>query len=155
MSGKILTIILLVVAVISGAAIYWLQVYGYYYDAPENTEIQLVNIATGQGETIPVDDFVGIDADTSPLRFRACFTMPFSQALLSETYQFYQGATPLIAPDWFECFDAAAIGADLEQGMALAFLGRTGIDKVADQVIAVYPDGRAFAWNQLNETYAE
>ncbi len=38
----------------------------------------------------------------------------------------------------------------------MAFLGEKDIrDGGVDRVIAVYPDGRAFAWHQLNEKYDE
>ena len=69
--------------------------------------------------------------------------------------QIYEGAEPLIAPPWFDCFDAARIGPDVADGPAVAFLSQREIAPGVDRVIAVYPDGRAFAWHQLNEKYAE
>ena len=57
-----------------------------------------------------------IGSSGSPLRFRACFHTPMSQAMLTETYQPYPGAEPLIAPSGFPCFDATAIGRALETG---------------------------------------
>ena len=45
-----------------------------------------------------------------------------TQAMLTETYKTYEGAVPLIAPSWFDCFDATAIGEALEKGEAIAFL---------------------------------
>lgn len=155
MRGKILAIAIVTTSLFFGGVMYWLQVYGYYEEVSANTEIRLINIATGMPETIEIDSFQGIDADTSPLRFRACFITPLSQAHLVETYEAYKYATPLVAPGWFDCFDAVTIGRDLESGAAIAFLGRKGIDIVADRVIAVYPDGQAYAWHQLNEIYAE
>ena len=73
-------------------------------------------------------------------------------ALLTETYRIYEKPTPLIAPSWFSCFNAKQIGADLENGAAVAFLSEENIHPGVDRVIAVYPDGRAFAWQQLNES---
>ena len=91
----------------------------------------------------------GIDADSSPLRFRACFSTPLSQAMLTETYRHYENPVPLVAPYWFDCFDAEAIGKALENGEALAFLSEAGIAPGVDRVVAVFADGRAFAWHQL------
>ena len=106
-------------------------------------------------EAIVVENIEGIDADSSPLRFRACFTTPLTQATLTETYQLYDRPTPLTAPGWFDCFDADAIGEALERGEALAFLSQANIARGVDRVVAVFPDGRAFAWHQLNDTYKE
>ena len=57
---------------------------------------------------------------------------------------------PLTAPGWFDCFDAVAIGEALEKGEAIAFLSQANIHPGVDRVVAVFPDGRAFAWHQLN-----
>ena len=117
--------------------------------------MSLTNIATGEPEPILFENFEGIDGSSSPIRYRACFTAQMSFAAITETYLDYEGATPLTAPGWFECFDAEAIGAALEAGEAFAFLGTKNILDGVDRVVAIYPDGRAFAWNQLNEKYAE
>jgi len=95
-----------------------------------------------------------MDNDRSrPLR--ACFTTPLGEPYLSETYAAYDSAEPLTAPGWFDCFDARAIGEALEAGSALAFLGERDISHGVDRVIAIFGDGRGFAWHQLNETFAE
>lgn len=150
-AGKIIAGGLVLTAAIAGVAMYWLQEYAYYteVDFAAGEEIRLTLIEGGQAEPIPAEDLRGIDAGSSPLRFRACFTTPLSLAMLSETYQGYDGAVPLIAPSWFDCFDAAAIGAALEAGQALAFLSQAGIAPQTDRVVAVFPDGRAFAWHQI------
>jgi hypothetical protein len=60
--------------------------------------------------------------------------------------------TPLTAPGWFDCFDAAAIGAALEAGEAEAVLGERNARAGVDRVFAVFPDGRVYGWHQLNGT---
>jgi hypothetical protein len=114
--------------------------------------MRMVSIATHEPEVLAVDGFEGIEGDSSPLRFRGCFRVELSLALLTETYEIYEGATPLIAPSRFACFDAQQIGQDLEAGEAVAFLSEREVHKDVDRVIAVYPDGRAYAWQQLNES---
>ena len=54
---------------------YYLQVYGFYakVDLEQSKGISLVNLATLEPEKIEVVNFQGIDADSSPIRFRACF----------------------------------------------------------------------------------
>ena len=158
--GKFLTLIIIGAALIAGAAIYYLQVYAYYEpvqlssgSAPAmegQTEIRLTGIVSGQPERIIVEDFQGIDAKSSPLRFRACFRTGQSLAMMTETYQPYENPTPLIGPKWFGCYDAKQIGADLESGKALAFLGEANITYGIDRVVAVYDDGRAYVWHQMN-----
>ncbi|MHA6267296.1 DUF6446 family protein [Aliiroseovarius sp. CAU 1755] len=155
MTGKILAIFIVLTAIISGVAIYWLQLYAFYEDVSADAQLRMTNLVTGEPELVLYDSFDGIDADSSPLRFRGCFTTTMSLAMLTETYETYEGATPLTAPGWFDCFDADQIGAALETGDAIAFLGERNIQHGVDRVVAIFPDGRGFAWHQLNEKYSE
>ncbi|WP_395002986.1 DUF6446 family protein [Cypionkella sp.] len=152
MNGKLVAGFIVIVGAVAGVAMYYLQEYAYYTKAvfKPGAEIALTLITSGQPEPILAEGIEGIDADSSPLRFRACFHTPMTQAMLSETYQAYQGAVPLIAPSWFDCFDAAKIGAALENGEALAFLSQSNIAPSVDRVVAVFPDGRAYAWHQIH-----
>ena len=135
---------------------YWLQVYAFYdpVSFTPGAEIMLTPIVSQVPEPILAENISGIDADSSPLRFRACFTTPMDISLLTETYVTYPNPVPLTAPGWFDCFDAVAIGAALEQGEAIAFLSQTAIHPDVDRVVAVFPDGRAFAWHQLQQQQA-
>ena len=155
MSGKFIGIIIVVTALFAGIAIYWLQLYAFYDDVSLNAELRMTNMVTGEPEVVLYDSFQGIDADSSPLRFRGCFTTTMSLAMLTETFETYEQATPLTAPGWFDCFDADQIGAALETGEAIAFLGERNIQDGVDRVVAVFPDGRGYAWHQLNEKYSE
>jgi hypothetical protein len=155
-NGKVVAGFIVLIALIAGIGGYWLQEYAFYADVTfkPGQEITLTPISSDTPETIPVKDMKGIDATSSPLRFRACFTSVVSLATLTETYKVYPGATPLNAPSWFSCFDAGKIADALATGEAVAFLSQANVipntDKVeVDRVVAVFPDGRAFAWNQL------
>lgn len=164
MNGKIIAGFLVTSGLIAGIAMYWLQLYAFYEPVsfqPGN-EIRLTLISSDVPEVIVADKVTGIDASSSPLRFRACFTTPLSQAMLTETYVVYEGAEPLVAPGWFDCFDAVKIGKALETGEAIAFLSEKNINSKTDasgvvqlsgvdRVVAVLPDGRAYAWHQLND----
>jgi len=156
-NGKLVAGGIVLTGLVASIAMYWLQVYAFYGPVPftPGTEITLVPLEGAMPEAIVVENIEGIDADSSPLRFRACFTTPLTQATLTETYQLYDRPTPLTAPGWFDCFDADAIGEALERGEALAFLSQANIARGVDRVVAVFPDGRAFAWHQLNDTYKE
>jgi len=158
MNGRLVGIIIVGVSLLVGAAIYYLQVYGYYERVDlekDAVELRLTSIVSGAPEPIIADGFEGIDADSSPLRFRGCFTTTMSLPMLSETFVAYEAPEPLIAPPWFDCFDARAIGAALESGEALAFLSERDIAEGVDRVMAFFPDGRAFVWHQLNEKFRE
>jgi len=158
MNGKFIAGALVIPAVVAGAAIYYLQVYAYYEPveatAPD-AQITLVSVATGQPDPIPVTEYQGIDATSSPIRYRACFHTAQSLAMLTETYEIAPEAKPLTGPGWFSCYNAGAIGAALEEGSAVAFIGQKNIHDGVDRIIAVYPDGRAFAWQQINEKYKD
>lgn len=137
------------IALVAGAALYYLQVYAFY-DTIEVDKVQLTSLVSGEAEDILFENFKAIDSNSSPVRYRACYDTPSSLAMLTETYVIYDNAEPLVAPSWFDCFDAGALGEDLEVGTAVAFLGVEDIQFGIDRIVAVYPDGRAFAWHQIN-----
>ncbi len=154
MNGRIVASGLILSAALAGLVMYYLQVYGFYEEVQELTgdhQIVLTD-AAGQSAPLAITDFKGIDADSSPLRFRACFTLS-PQAVAQAPA--YAAPTPLNGPKWFQCYNARAIGADLESGAARAVLSQANIHPGVDRVIAVYPDGRAFAWHQLNASAEE
>ena len=72
MSGKIVGIVILVAALIAGAALYYLQVYGFYTTVPDSEapDIRLVAQDGDASEPIAYTAFQAIDADSSPIRFR-------------------------------------------------------------------------------------
>lgn len=153
MTGKILGIAILISALVAGAAMYYLQVYHFYdeVEASGTDDVQMVSLVSGMPEPVLYDDFKAIDATSSPIRYRACFTTTMSTAMLTETYELYDGPEPLTAPDWFDCFDAVALGAQLEDGTALAFLGQRDVQYGIDRIVAVADDGRGYVWHQINE----
>ena len=152
MIGKILAGFIVFTALAAGAAMYWLQVYAYYDEVVANgtDDVQMTSLASGQPEPIIYDNFQAIDSDSSPIRYRACFTTNHSQAMLTETFQPYTKADPLVAPGWFDCFDAKELGRALENGTALAFLGQANFHYGIDRIVAVMDDGRGYVWNQIN-----
>lgn len=151
-AGKIAASAIVLSSVIAGVGLWYTQVYAFYDPAvfAPGKEMTLTSLQSGQPEVIAVEGIEGIDSASSPLRFRACFTTPLSHATLTEAYTPYEGAEPLVAPSWFDCFDAVKIGEAVEKGEALAFLSQAQIHPDVDRVVAVFPDGRAFAWTQLN-----
>ena len=152
MNGKVVGGFIVLTALLAGGAIFYLQEYAFYQPVAftPGDEIELTALVSGLPEPIPVADLQGIDGTSSPLRFRACFTTPIAQPTLTEGFLVYDKATPLNAPSWFDCFDAAKIGAALQSGEAIAFLGQAEIAPQIDRVIAVFADGRAYAWHQVN-----
>lgn len=152
MNGKILAGFIVISALLTGVAIYYFQVYGYYdrVEASGTEDVRLTSLVTGEPEPIVYDGFEAIDAGSSPIRYRACFTTSASLAMLTETYELAEEATPRNAPGWFDCFDAAAIGAELDAGTALAFVGVKNIEYGVDRIVAITEDGRGFAWHDLN-----
>lgn len=140
-------------ALIAGISIYYLQVYAYYEKViPHGSaDVALLPYGSDTPEPIVYEGFEAITATSSPIRYRACFKTPQSIALLTETYEPYDAAEPLVAPSWFDCFDAVEIGEALERGEALAFLSKKDLSYGVDRVVAVFPDGRGFVWHQLNE----
>jgi hypothetical protein len=150
-AGRVAVGVIVLTALLGGVALWYTAERAFYAPvvfAP-GAEIRLMPLTSDQPEPILVSEIVGTDAASSPIKFRACFTTPLSLAMLTETYRTYDDAVPLNAPTSFPCFDAAAIGAALEKGEAVAFLSELDIHPGVDRVVAVFQDGRAFAWQQL------
>ncbi len=150
--GKFLVIFLAASAIAAGAGMYYLQVYAFYEEvqADNVTDVQLTTLGAGVPEPILYEAFEAIDADSSPLRYRACFRTSMSHAMLTETYELYDDPIPNNAPGWFECFDAQALGAALEAGEATAFMGEFNVAYGFDRVVAIGDDGQGFVWHQIN-----
>lgn len=147
--GKIVVIGLLAVAAAAGFGIYYANNAAYWSEM-ENVTITATPVGGGAPEPLGADEVNAIRSASSPLGFRACFTTSTSPAMLSETYVLLEDAAPTVPPSWFECFDAPAIGAALDSGEALAFMGQENIAYGVNRVFAVYADGRGFAWHELN-----
>ncbi len=153
MNGKVIGAAVIASGVLAGVGVYYLQVYGFYENVAANNvdDVQVTSLVSGAAEPIMYENFKAIDADSSPIRYRACFETAQSTAMMTETYELYDEAVPLNAPGWFDCFDAAEIGAALENGSALAFLGTFNVVYGVDRIVAVHDDGRGWAWHQINE----
>ena len=146
--GRLIAGGIVVVALVAGGAMWWLQTRGYYVDLDADVAtLTVVPRDGGPRRPIPISDFEGIDSDSSPIRYRACFET--DPAIVDDALP-AGDAVPLTAPGWFDCFDAEEIGLALERGEAQAILSRDNEPYGIDRVFALYPDGRAFAWQQIN-----
>lgn len=147
--GKFVVVALILTAFAAGVGI-WYTNNSAYWAPMEDVVIEATPLGAGAPENFGTQDVTAIRSESSPLGFRACFTTTASPALMSETYVGVEDVAPTVAPGWFDCFDAAAIGAALESGGALAFLGQENIAYGVNRIVAVLPDGRGFAWHELN-----
>lgn len=145
--GKVAAAALLGSAVAAGAGMWYAQEYGFYYEIEADSPAALdIVIQTSRGAVdLRADYNNSIDGTSSPLRWRAC--IDGADPVPADVTP-YPGATPLIGPRWFDCFDARQIGADLESGAARAVLSVSDIRPDVDRVLAVYPDGRVYGWHQ-------
>ena len=152
MNGKIVGTVIMVSALVAGAALYYLQVYGFYEEASADVqEVRLMSLTAQEPVAILAEGIEAIDAESSPIRFRACFRTSSSLAMLTETYVGLDRAVPRNAPEWFDCFDASAIAAELQAGTALAFLGEKNVAFGVDRIVAITDDGRGYIWHELND----
>lgn len=153
MNGRIVGSAILIAALVAGAAMYYLQVYGFYRTVPAigGAQVTLVSRASRSPEPIPHTGFEGIDAESSPIRYRACFRTDLSHALLTETFVPLDEPVPRNAPGWFDCFDAEALAAEIADGTALTFLGEKNVHYGVDRVVAITADGRGYVWHELNK----
>ena len=144
--GKFMAGTIVVAALTAGVGIWYAQERAFYEPVSgEQAQLVLTSVATGQPEPFLATNVQAIDSASSPIRFRACFETTLSQALLTETYEVFDRAVPLVAPDQFDCFDARAIGEALENEEAIAFMGHKHIEYGIDRVVAIFPDGRGWS----------
>ena len=142
---------ILVSAAAAGIGMYYAQVYAFYDELDaEAAGPVLVTLADGTTEPLPVSDLRAIDRESSPISFRACFTTQEPLDAIAGRAQPVEGAEPRTGPGWFDCFDADAIGAALESGEARAVLSVKDIRYGIDRILAVFPDGRGYAWHDIN-----
>ena len=136
-AGKLIVGAIVIVAAVAGVFLWYTAERAFYDEVAfqPGAEIRLVPLVSNQPEAIIVNGIEGIDADSSPIKFRACFTTPLTLAMLTETYRGYDRAEPLVAPRGFDCFDAEAMGRALETGEALAFLSEPDIHPGVDGVV--------------------
>ena len=150
--GKFLVLLIMVSAVGMGAAIYYLQVYAYYEEVAlrPGEDVMMTSAVSGAVVPVPYDNFQAIDSQSSPIRYRACFTTPLDREALIGGYVPVKEPGPTVAPGWFDCFDAVKVGTALEEGRALAFMGTENVKYGIDRIVAIDEDGRGFVWHQIN-----
>lgn len=153
MMGKLIAVIIVITTVIAGGALYYLQVYAYYDTVPATgaQDVQMIAQASNAPEPVPHSDFRAIDSDSSPIRYRACFTTSLTLDAARATHVVAPGISPRNAPNWFDCFDAAALGAELDAGTAVTFMGAKNVFYGVDRIVALTDDGRGFVWHELND----
>ena len=88
-AGKIIVGAIVIVAAAAGAFLWYTAERAFYEPVAfqPGAEIRLVPLTSDQPEAIIVSGVEGIDADSSPIKFRACFTTPLTLATLTETYR--------------------------------------------------------------------
>ena len=139
-TGRAVLVGMALALVVFAAALWWFQTRAWY------SEVTGVETVTVGGREVPVTDWRGIDAASSPIKLRACFRVEpgaLADAPVAEA------PTPLIAPEWFDCFDAGALTAALAAGEARAVHAAAEEFEATERLIAVFPDGRAYMWRQL------
>lgn len=152
MVGKILVTILVLSGLVAGAAMYYAQVYGFYEEVvPHGSrDVVLSPLDGGEPQAINYTDFQAIDAESSPIRYRACFTTSVGMSALKAQFQPSRNTLPRNAPRWFDCFDAAIITQALEQGQAQSFLSVKNIAFGVDRIVAITDNGQGYVWHELN-----
>ena len=115
MSGRILIIGFLTFVVVFAAALWWFQTRAYYEETAAPTASKspgrATRSATGAGST---------------RRPRRSSCGPVSASREAPDAPVAENAAPLVAPDWFDCFDAPALARALEAGEATAYLAAPG-----------------------------
>lgn len=146
MTGKFFVISLLIFTIGFSIALYYFQVFAFYTKANGLTSIEVF------GRLVTVQNYRGIDSVTSGLKLRGCFSVDIDEF---SQLQELEKATPLAAPFWFSCFDHKNIQEAIDSGNAKAFLVSENEKDGIDRVVAIYPNGNAFQWRQLNSKFLD
>ena len=85
----------------SGASGVLPPVYAYYEEVAANgmSDVVLVENTTKNSISIGYSNFKGIDAQSSPIRYRACFTTQVALEELQKKYVEIDNAVPRTHPD--------------------------------------------------------
>lgn len=152
-SGRWIVVAIISITAIFAAGMWYAQTRAYY----RTVDQAALAVTTPAGDLLPLvhSAFQGVDADTSPLRFRACFTLGGAGLTTVARAATHPDPEPLVAPAWFECYDAREISEAIASGEARAVISVHEIARGVDRVLAVFPDGRGFGWHQLNGTLEE
>ncbi|MEM8787599.1 MAG: DUF6446 family protein [Pseudomonadota bacterium] len=145
MSGRAFVIGLLASLALFGGGLFYAQNYAFYDRVSGLDSIVVADSA------IDVAAYRGIDATSSGLKRRGCFTV---DPAAFDGLPVASAPAPLNPPFWFDCFDARALAEDLEAGRATAYVAAIEELDGIDRLVAVYPDGRGFEWRQLNERFS-
>ena len=148
MNGRPLILVFSAFILIFTLFLFYFQNFAFY----ERLEVK--NSLLFEEKMFDVTNYYGIDASSSGLKLRECFTVSDKSFDINDL-TIYQKPTPLNAPFWFECFNAEAITKDLDSNKAVAFLSKKEEFDGIDKVIALYPDGTGFQWRQLNDKYTD
>ena len=148
MNGRSLIFVFFAFLVIFTLILFYFQNFAYY------ERLDVKNKLLIEKKMVEVTRYNGIDASSSGLKLRECFTI-IDESFDSKGLTKYQKPTPLNAPFWFGCFNAGSITKDLNTNKAVAFLSKKEEFDGIDKVIALYPDGSVFQWRQLNDKYMD
>ena len=146
MNGKILVISLAVFTIGFSVALYYFQVFAFYNKVDSLKYIKVLD------RNVPIQNYRGIDSVTSGLKLRGCFWVDPKEF---SGIPYLVKATPLAAPFWFHCFDYIKIQEAINSGTAKAFLVSENEKDGIDRVVAIYPNGNAFQWRQLNSKFLD
>ena len=141
--GKVVVIALLAVCLLGGVGIWYTQTRAFWdrVEGPVTLGIE--------GRPLEATGVEAIASASSPLGFRACFRHRLDPAAVDAAPR--PAPAPTVAPGWFPCFDAGEVAGLLERGGARAFTARKNAQFGVDRIVALAPDGRGWAWHELNE----
>ena len=148
--GQFLAGLTVFCALAAGFGVYYAQVYAFYEEITADA-VLLTPLDGGERVALAVTDFRGIDRDSSPIAYRACFATTETPAALAGRFEPYEGAEPRTPPSWFTCFDAQALGAEIASGTARVFVGERNMEFGIDRVVAITDDGRGYVWHEVND----
>lgn len=140
MTGRTLFIGLGVFVLIFGVGLYYALNYAYY----QSGDFDQIVLET-DGIDLTLRNVQTLDGDSSPIKFRLC-----ADPVVLDDFPPAPGATPLVAPKWFGCFDAGRLQSALDRGEVDAHLIRSNTPFGVDLVGMVY-DNQSFFWRQLSD----
>ena len=136
MSGRRLVLAFLAFLAVFAAALVWFQLFAYY---ERQTGVGALRIA---GQAVPVADYDGIDAATSPLKLRGCLRIdPAAVAALAPADRRHAAQRPLLVPLLLRPRPHPRPRRGRGEGLPhRATTSRPGFDLM----LAVYPDARGY-----------
>ncbi len=140
MKGKTLFIGFAICLAAFAAGLFYTINYAYY----DRVNLSELVLNTDQGD-LKLRNVHMINSDRTPLKIRIC-----ADPVEDIAFEKVNTATPLVAPFWFDCFDAEKLSNQIEEGELKSYIIEANTPYGFD-LYFTQDANHSYTWRQINE----